>query len=783
MKHPRLTFITIALLLSVTAIAQNTLPDWALGGFVRPSALNPVLSPDSTTYFYCPMQQKNVAWESNDTFNPAAAVKGNRIVVLYRAEDKSGVGIGKRTSRIGYAESEDGLHFKRDKEPVLYPGNDSQRAYEYPGGCEDPRVAVTEDGTYVMFYTQWNRDVARIGVATSRDLRRWQKHGPVFAKAYNGKFLNTWSKSGAIVTKIKNGKQVIAKVNGRYFMYFGEHGVYGAVSDDLKNWTPVVNNTGGLKPFISPRKGYFDSDLTECGPPAVITDQGILLLYNGKNKPGAGGDRRFNGNAYCAGQVLFDAQDPTKVKARLDVPFLRPMEPFEKSGQYVDGTVFIEGLVYFKNKWFLYYGCADSRVAVAVYDPAVKTPGDAVPARKTEEVFNYDEAKVAQYQLPDVLQSAGGKRVASRQDWEGGRRPEILRLLGENVYGAFPGAPAGMHFMTRSVDSAALGGKAIAKQVRIFFAPGNSAPFMDVLLYLPRNAAKPVRVFTGLNFMGNHTTNADPSIALAASWVPNRQGVKNNQASDSTRGFQAGRWEAEKLVERGYALATAYYGDLEPDHAEGWRTGIRTTLQESLKTRPAEWGAIGAWGWGLSRMVDYLQTEPGIDPKGIIITGHSRLGKAALWAAANDTRFAMVVSNNSGEGGAALSRRWFGETIERINTAFPHWFVAKYKTYNGRPEAMPTDQHMLLALAAPRPLYVASASEDLWADPKGEFLSARYTEPVYALYGLRGLGTLEMPPVDTPAGNIVHYHIRTGKHDITWYDWDQYIRLADQYLK
>lgn len=781
MKSPRFVLIAVWLFFSVAAFAQNTLPDWALGGFVRPANLNPVITPDSTTYFYCPMQKANVAWESNDTFNPAAAVKKNKVVVLYRAEDKSGIGIGKRTSRIGYAESSDGLHFKREKTPVLYPGNDSQQQYEYPGGCEDPRVAVTADGTYVMFYTQWNRDVARIGVATSRDLRRWQKHGPIFAKAYNGKFLNNWSKSGAIVTKIENGRQVIAKVNGRYFMYWGEHGVYGAVSDDLKNWTPVVNDTGGLKPFIRPRRGYFDSDLTECGPPAVITDKGILLLYNGKNKPADGGDRRFNGNAYCAGQVLFDLNDPTKVLARLDVPFLRPMEPFEKSGQYVDGTVFIEGLVYFKKKWFLYYGCADSRVAVAVYDPAVKTPGDPVPAQK-EEVFNYDESKAGTYKLPELLQSSGGKRAVGKDEWESSRRGELLQLFRDNVYGAFPAAPAGMHFSLQSVDSLALGGKAISKQVRVYFAPGTAAPYMDILLYMPRNAAKPVPVFMGLNFLGNHTTYTDTAIAITRSWVPNRDGIKDHRAIADMRGVQSGRWVVEKIVESGYAVATAYYGDLEPDHADGWRTGIRTTLQESLRTPPSTWGAIGVWAWGLSRMADYLQTEPGIKPDGIIVTGHSRLGKAALWAAANDRRFAMVVSNNSGEGGAALSRRWFGETVERLNTAFPHWFVSKYKTYNGRADALPVDQHMLLALAAPRPLYVASAAEDLWADPKGEFLAAKNAEPVYSLFGLKGLPA-EMPPINTPVGESVRYHIRTGKHDITWYDWQQYIRFADEYLK
>lgn len=375
-----LTFC-LFLLSSLYAQKENVLPDWALGGFVRPPKVNPVISPKENTYFSCPMKKEMVAWESNDTFNPAAAVKKKKIVVLYRAEDKSGIGIGKRTSRIGYAESRNGRSFKRLPTPVIYPGEDSQRDNEYPGGCEDPRVAVTEDGLYVMLYTQWNRKNARLGVATSRDLVHWEKHGPAFQRAYNSRFADTWSKSASVVTKLVDGKQVIAKINGRYFMYWGEHAVYGAVSDDLVNWTPVINEAdSSLKAFIRPRKGYFDSDLTECGPPAVVTDKGILLLYNGKNKSGNGGDRRYNGNAYCAGQVLFDLQDPTKAIARLDVPFLRPVEPFEKSGQYVDGTVFIEGLVYFKKKWYLYYGCADSRVAVAVYDPRRDAPGDNIPA-------------------------------------------------------------------------------------------------------------------------------------------------------------------------------------------------------------------------------------------------------------------------------------------------------------------------------------------------------------------------------------------------------------------
>ncbi|MBC7873248.1 MAG: hypothetical protein H7Y01_04590 [Ferruginibacter sp.] len=357
----------------------SSLPDWAFGGFVRAPGVNPVISPIDKTLFNCPMKKVAVAWESNDTFNPGAAVKDGKVIVLYRAEDKSGVAIGERTSRLGYASSADGLSFQRRPLPVLYPDEDNQKAFEFPGGCEDPRVAATEDGTYVVIYTQWNRKLPRLGVATSKDLIKWTKHGPIFRKAFNGKFFNIASKSASIVTTIKGNKQVIVKLNGRYFLYWGEHHVYGATSDDLVNWQPVVDSHQNLKEFISPRQGFFDSDLTECGPPAVMTDKGILLLYNGKNAAGDKGDKRFTPNSYCAGQVLFDKNDPTKAIARLDVPFLRPMEPFEKSGQYVAGTVFIEGLVYFRKKWFLYYGCADSRVGVAVYDPLHPALPDPLP--------------------------------------------------------------------------------------------------------------------------------------------------------------------------------------------------------------------------------------------------------------------------------------------------------------------------------------------------------------------------------------------------------------------
>ena len=360
--------------------SQNVLPNWALGGFVRPEKANPIITPNPSNQFDCPMQDKKIGWEESDVFNPAATVKDGKIYVLYRAEDNSATGIGKRTSRIGLAESEDGIHMKRRKTPVMYPDKDNMKEYEWAGGCEDPRVTMTEDGLYVMAYTSWNRKVARLCIATSRDLIKWEKHGPAFAKAYNGRFKDLFCKSGSMVTTIKNGKQVLTKIRGKYFMYWGEHAVYAATSDDLVNWTPILDEKNELATVIKPRPQYFDSALTECGPPAILTDKGIVLLYNGKNQTNDNKrDKRFTAGAYCAGQILTDPKNPMKLLQRLDMPFFRPMAPFEKSGQYVDGTVFIEGLVFFKDKWYLYYGCADSQVGVAIYDPTQKTPGDQIP--------------------------------------------------------------------------------------------------------------------------------------------------------------------------------------------------------------------------------------------------------------------------------------------------------------------------------------------------------------------------------------------------------------------
>lgn len=351
---------------------QSKLPKWALGPFDRPEGVNPIISP-SETVFNCPMQGKLIKWEESDTFNPAATNKDGKIVVLYRAEDNSAQGIGKRTSRVGYAESTNGIVMNRRSAPVVFPAEDVSKDFEWPGGCEDPRVAMTEDGLYVMLYTAWNRQVPRLAVATSRDLISWEKHGLAFGKAYDGRFKGMECKSASIVTKLKDDKLVIEKIDGKYFLYWGEHAVCAATSDDLINWNPVLNENGDLLKIATPRTGYFDSGLTECGPPAVMTEDGIVLIYNGKNKKyHEGGALEYPEGAYCAGQFLFDSKDPYKVLNRLDKPFFYPEAAFEKSGQYVDGTVFTEGLAYLNGKYYMYYGCADSQVAVAIYDPSKK---------------------------------------------------------------------------------------------------------------------------------------------------------------------------------------------------------------------------------------------------------------------------------------------------------------------------------------------------------------------------------------------------------------------------
>lgn len=358
----------IALLLALCAAGGRTQESWMLGPFTKPAQVNPVITPSAVSRFRSPMNDSVVAWEAYATFNPAAVVRDEKVYLLYRAEDASGERqIGGHTSRLGLAESSDGLHFTRRAAPVLYPDIDAQRQYEWPGGVEDPRIVQTDDGGYVLTYTQWNRDVPRLAVATSRDLLNWIKHGPAFARAAGGKYLRTESKSGAILCRIEGERTIATRVNGKYWMYFGVPDLLIATSDNLVDWTPLEDADGRAVKVLSPRPGYFDSWLVEGGPPALLTAHGIVVVYNAGNS-GAHGDSTLPARVYTGGQALFDARNPLKLIGRSNAPFIKPTSDYERTGQYTQGTTFVEGLVRFHGRWYLYYGTADSRVAVAVSD-------------------------------------------------------------------------------------------------------------------------------------------------------------------------------------------------------------------------------------------------------------------------------------------------------------------------------------------------------------------------------------------------------------------------------
>lgn len=337
---------------------------WMLG--FEKTTINPIMTADSSFVFIDPITKMNVQWQKADVFNPGAIVRNDTVFILFRAEDNPDAILGGRTSRIGLAYSIDGIHFTKNPEPVFYPMEEEFQQWDYPGGVEDPRVVETPEGTYIMHYTSWNKDVARLSCATSKDLKTWTKHGPVFQKAHDGRFLDIWSKSGSVVTELVDGRLKAKKFNGKYLMYWGELFVNLAESENGIDWTPLVDDKGDLLHVFKPTLKEFDSHLTEPGPPALYTENGILLLYNGKNLSGEGASTKYPEGTYCGGQALFDKDDPTKLIDRLEIPFICPSLPHEISGQYKAGTTFIEGLVYFKNKWFLYYGTADSMVGLAV---------------------------------------------------------------------------------------------------------------------------------------------------------------------------------------------------------------------------------------------------------------------------------------------------------------------------------------------------------------------------------------------------------------------------------
>jgi hypothetical protein len=397
---------------------------------------------------------------------------------------------------------------------------------------------------------------------------------------------------------------------------------------------------------------------------------------------------------------------------------------------------------------------------------------------------NYEESRVPAYTLPDALRFNDGSPVRCPEAWRR-RRGELLELFAAHVYGTTPTLVATPRFDLVEEGTDALGGRAVRRQVRITVAVGTRSLSMDLLLYLPRGASahQRVPVFLGLNFDGNHTVAADPAIRLPRRWTHAGDGKAAPQAADTARGRAAAAWPVETILARGYGLATMYYGDIEPDDPHGFADGVRGLFAAATAAGSGTWGALAAWALGLRWACTYLRGDPGVDPARVAVMGHSRLGKAALWAAAQDEGFALVVSNNSGCGGAALFRREFGESVARINDAFPHWFCPAFRQYDDREQELPVDQHMLLALMAPRPLYVASAQDDLWADPRGEFLAALGATPVYRLLGHEGLATREMPPAGRPVPHgRIGYHLRPGGHGVTMYDWECFLEFADRHL-
>lgn len=394
----------------------------------------------------------------------------------------------------------------------------------------------------------------------------------------------------------------------------------------------------------------------------------------------------------------------------------------------------------------------------------------------------YDESKVPPHALPDALVCEDGQAVGDDETWFMKRRPEILEQFEQQMYGHIPGRPKDVLFDSAVVESSddALGGTALRRQVSIRFMPPADRPRLDLLMYLPKNV--PCPVFLGLNFWGNHTVCADPAVLVTDQWVPENAAAhaKENRASEQGRGCRSHRWPVELIVSRGYGLVTAYYGDLDPDHDDGYANGVHPLYDKPDATRrPNSWGAISAWAWGLRRAMDYLETCDAVDSSRVAVMGHSRLGKTALWAAANDDRFAMAISNGSGCCGAAIERRGFGETYAHIRR-FSHWFCPQFYM-NG--DVLPVDQHQLISLIAPRPVYVASAEEDQWADPKGEFLGLKHAEPVYELLGRSGVGADEWPVVEAPVRDYLGYHVRRGKHDVTEYDWGKWLDFADRHFK
>ncbi len=400
---------------------------------------------------------------------------------------------------------------------------------------------------------------------------------------------------------------------------------------------------------------------------------------------------------------------------------------------------------------------------------------------------NYDESKVGPYRLPEPLIDSAGRAVDSVEAWEERRKPELLALFEQQVYGAmFPKLPIAIREVERCPN--VLGGKATRLQWEITF-PSNPGPVLRLAIHLPQHATpqSPVPCFLGLNFTGNHGAFPDPEVTISDGWFlegPTMPGIVNYRATEASRGQRTSRWPLEMIIDRGYALATAYYGEIEPDHPDGFRDGMRAFFLSPDEPRgEGDAGAITTWAWGLSRLMDALEQLPEIDAKRVALTGHSRLGKTALWAAACDERFALVIANNSGCGGASISQRNYGETLEILSYARPYWFCEACRSTSRDMTTFPVDQHLLISLIAPRPVFVSSAEDDPGADPQGEFLGAFHADPVYRLLGTDGMAATQRPPLSQPILSTLGYWIRPGGHDITSDDWKVHLAFADRHLR
>ena len=418
-------------------------------------------------------------------------------------------------------------------------------------------------------------------------------------------------------------------------------------------------------------------------------------------------------------------------------------------------------------------------VAVLLLASTFAHTQNAPPTNVAGIPVNYDEALVGTYTLPDPLKFANGKPVRDASDWYKKRRPEIVSLFEENEYGRSPGRPKDMSFNVFDKGTPALDGKAIRRQVTVYFSKNKSGPKMDLLVYIPANASKPVPLFLNISFTANSNAVDDPGIKPGEVWGRDK---KRGPAPKSN----FGKLNVLPFLEQGIGVATVYYGDIEPDFLGGVPFGIRGSYLKPGQNEPApnEWGAIGAWAWGLSRALDYLETDKGVDAKRVAIFGVSRLGKTVLWAGAHDTRFALVIASCSGEGGAALSRRNYGETIKHLTapTRYPYQFAANYSKFSDHVDQFPVDAHMLIALIAPRPLLLQTGDQDGWSDPKGEFFAAVAASPVYKLLGKQALDQQQMPAAGQPILNTLGYLMHAGGHGTVPSDWEVFVRFLKKYL-